>query len=202
MDPNSPIEIADRLRADIRSGSIQAGAVLQQEALADRFGVSRQPVRLAMESLRAAGWLEPGRGRSLKVVEMSAEALRDLVAVRRLVEGEALTLALPHRSDRDVLEASHLQERIEIETDPQALEELDAAFHTVLYRAGGNPRLLALVDELRREDRRPYREQQPDTAIRAVWAEQHRALLDAFRAGDAGRAAAALDTHLAHLIER
>ncbi|WPZ34728.1 GntR family transcriptional regulator [Thalassobaculum sp. OXR-137] len=202
MDPNSPSSIAERLCADIRRGAIAAGAVLQQEELAARFGVSRQPVRLAMESLRAAGWLEPGKGRSLKVVEMTAEALRDLVAVRRLVEGEALALAMPRRDDRDVLEAGHLQERIEAETDPQALEELDAAFHTVLYRAGGNPRLLALVDELRREDRRPYREQQPDTAIRAVWTRQHRTLLDAFRAGDAVRAAAALDTHLAHLIER
>lgn len=197
-----PIEIADRLRADIRSGRIGAGATLQQEALADRFAVSRQPVRLALESLRAAGWLEPGRGRSLKVVEMSPEALRDLVAVRRLVEGQALALAMPRRGDRDVLEASHLQERIELETDPQALEELDAAFHTVLYRAGGNHRLLTLVDELRREDRRPYREQQPDATIRAVWRRQHRALLDAFRAGDAAGAAAALNTHLAHLIER
>ncbi|WP_420562454.1 GntR family transcriptional regulator [Thalassobaculum sp.] len=202
MDPNLPLEIVDHLRAEIRSGRIPAGATLQQEDLAGRFGVSRQPVRLALESLRAAGWLVPGRGRSLKVVEMSPEALRNLVAVRRLVEGEALTLAMPHRTDRDVLEAAHLQERIEIETDPQALEELDAAFHAVLYRAGGNPRLLALVDELRREDRRSYHKQQPDTAIRAVWSEQHRALLDAFRAGDAARASAALDTHLAHLIER
>lgn len=202
MDPNLPLEIVDHLRAEIRSGRIPAGATLQQEDLAGRFGVSRQPVRLALESLRAAGWLEPGRGRSLKVVEMSPEALSNLVAVRRLVEGEALSLAMPHRTDRDVLEASHLQERIEIETDPQALEELDAAFHAVLYRAGGNPRLLALVDELRREDRRPYHEQQPDTAIRTVWTRQHRTLLDAFRAGDAVRASAALDIHLAHLIER
>ena len=202
MDPNSPTEIADRLRADIRSGHIAAGAVVQQEDLAARFGVSRQPVRLAMESLRAAGWLEPGRGRSLKVVEMSAEALRDLVAVRRLVEGEALALAMPRRSDLDMLEATHLQERIEVETEPQALEELDAAFHTVLYRAGGNRRLLALVDELRREDRRPYHEQQPDAEIRAVWTRQHRALLDAFRAGAAARAEAALDTHPTPRIER
>lgn len=202
MDPNLPIEIASRLRADIRGGRIAAGAILQQEALADRFGVSRQPVRLAMESLRAAGWLEPGRGRSLKVVEMTAAALRDLVAVRRLIEGKALALAMPHRSDRDVLEATHLQERIEVETDPQALEELDAAFHAVLYRTGGNPRLLTLVDELRREDRRPYHEQQPNTEIRAVWTRQHCDLLAAFRAGDAARAASALDTHLAHLIER
>jgi DNA-binding GntR family transcriptional regulator len=202
MDPISSAHIADRLRADIRSGALCAGATLHQEDLAARFGVSRQPVRLAIESLRASGWVEAGRGRSMRVVEMSAEALRDLVTVRRLVEGEALVLALPQRTERDVLEAIHLQERIEIETDPQALEELDAAFHTVLYRAGGNARLLALVDQLRREDRRPYREQQPDTAIRGVWSTQHRALLDAFRAGDAARAAAALDTHLAHLIER
>lgn len=202
MDPNSPTHIAECLREDIRSGSIGAGETLHQEDLAARFGVSRQPVRLAIESLRTSGWVEAGRGRSMKVVEMTGEALRDLVAVRRLVEGEALARAMAFRSDRDVLEATHLQERIEIETDPKALEDLDAAFHAVLYRAGRNPRLLALVDQLRREDRRPYHEQQPDTAVRAIWTRQHRALLDAFRAGDAVRAVTALDLHLAQLTER
>ncbi|MDF1793046.1 MAG: GntR family transcriptional regulator [Thalassobaculaceae bacterium] len=197
-----PSEIADRLREDIRSGMLDAGATLHQEALAARFGVSRQPVRLAIESLRASGWAEAGRGRSMKVVEMSGEALGHLVAVRRLIERAALVEALPHRTERDVLEATHLQERIEIETDPKALEELDSAFHAVLYRAGGNPRLLALVDDLRREDRRPYHAQQPDTPIRAVWTRQHRALLAAFRDGDCARADAALDAHLAQLIER
>lgn len=202
MDPNLPSEIAGRLREDIRSGALDAGTALHQEALAERFGVSRQPVRLAMESLRASGWVEAGRGRSMKVAEMSAEALADLVAVRRLIEREALAAAMPNRTDRDVLEATHLQERIEIETDPKALEELDSAFHAILYRAGGNPRLLILVDELRREDRRPYHTQQPDTPIRAVWTRQHRDLLAAFRDGDADRAVSVLDAHLAHLIER
>ena len=202
MDPNSPLQIADRLRDEIRAGALPAGATLQQEELAARFGVSRQPIRLALESLRASGWVEAGRGRSVKVTEMSADTLRHLVAVRRLVEGEALALAMPHRGDREVLEATHLQERIELETDPKALEDLDSAFHAVLYRAGGNPRLLTLVEELRREDRRPYHEQQPASDRRDAWTRQHRDLLDAFRAGDVARAGAVLDTHLAHLLER
>jgi len=197
-----PRTIADHIREDIRAGRLDAGATLQQEALAERFDVSRQPIRLAIESLRASGWVEPGRGRSVRVVEMSDQALRDLVEVRRLVERQALTLAILRRTDRDVLEATHLQERIEIETDPKALEHLDSAFHSVLYRAAGNMRLLSLVDTLRREDRRPYHEQPPATAKRAVWSAQHRTLLDRYRAGDAEGAAAVLDAHLAQLIER
>lgn len=202
MDSNSHTEIALRLREDIRSGRLAAGAALQQEALAERFGVSRQPVRLAIENLRAAGWIEPGRGRSMKVSEMTASALRDLVDVRRLIEGEALARAIPRREDRDILAATHLQERIEIESDPAILESLDVEFHAALYRPAGNPRLLALIDDLRGEDRRPYHEQQPRTPIRDTWNRQHRDLLDAYRAGDAARAAACLERHLSQLLER
>jgi len=197
MDPNMPGSIARQIEEDIRGGRLAPGALLQQEALAERFAASRQPVRLALEILRANGLAVARRDRSLEVAALSAEALRDLMAVRRLVEREALALALPRISERDLLEARQTQERIEIEIDPAELERLDRAFHAALYRAGGNARLLALVNELRGEDIRPYARQPPGSPARAAYAGQHRALLHACGVGNRESALAALDEHFA-----
>lgn len=192
-----PAGIAKLIEADIRSGALAPGAVLQQEALAERFSASRQPVRMALEILRANGMVVARRDRSVEVAGLSAEAVRELMAVRQLVEREALTLALPKLSERDLMEARQIQERIEIETDPAALEDLDRGFHLALYRAGGNARLLKLVGELRCEDIRPYAMQPPGSPARAAFARQHRALLHACSVGNLPSALDALDEHFA-----
>lgn len=192
-----PASIAQQIEAEIRSGALAPGAVLQQEALAERFAASRQPVRMALGLLRASGLVVARRDRSVEVAGLSAAALRDLMVVRRLVEREALTLALPNLRERDLLEARQVQERIEIEADPAELERLDRAFHAALYRPGGNARLLALVNELRGEDIRPYAAQPPGSPARAAYARQHRDLLHACTVGNLASALAALDTHFA-----
>ncbi|HEX7928914.1 MAG TPA: GntR family transcriptional regulator [bacterium] len=189
---------SNELRTDIQFGRLAPGAVLQQEQLAKRFAVSRQPIRMALEILKASGWVMSRRDRSVEVSGLSPQALHDLLQVRATVEREALTAAIPLLSGKDLLEAKHLQERIEVETDPKALEELDCAFHTALYRACGNARLLALIDELRRENLRPYREQPPKSQQRAGWGEDHAKLLAACRARDVAAAVAQLQAHIFH----
>lgn len=199
MDPNSPGAIASCLREEIRLGRLPPGSILRQDALAERFGVSRQPIRLAIAVLRTSGLVTVRRDRSVEVGGISAQALRDLLVVRALVEREALVLAVPHLSERDILEARQLQERIEIETEPRLLEELDCAFHSALYKPCNNARLLKLIEELRCEDRRPYSEQPMRSSARAKWSKQHRNLLQRCAAGDAANAVAVLEEHLAAL---
>ena len=176
-------------------GHLPAGAVLHQVQLAERFAVSRQPVRLALEGLLAAGLVVARRDRSVEVAGVPAETAAQLLAVRRLVEREALLQALPGLGPREVMAARHIQERIEIETEPKALEELDCAFHLALYQPGGNHRLLKLVDDLRREDLRAYRQQPPGSAERVRLSREHRALLARCAAKDVDGAIAALERH-------
>ena len=202
MDPNLIRSIAEQLRDDIRNGRLAPGETLRQESIAERFGVSRQPVRLAIASLRSQGWITPTRGRRLAVANMTDDARCELVNVRRLIEGEALTLAMPKRTDRDVLLARQVQERLEIETIPRQLEELDNAFHSALYAPCRNGRLLRLAAELRGEDRRPYEEQPLGSVKRRRWTRQHRLLLEAYSEGNADAALAILDSHLNELSRR
>ena len=202
MDPRSPTAISAQLQEDIRLGRLPEGTILHQEALASRFGVSRQPIRLAIQSLRATGLVTLRHDRSVEVTEPSREELRDLVAVRLILESEALRMAFPRRTEKNVLEAKHLQERLEIEHDPRQLEALDNAFHNALYRTCENARLLRLVSDLRSEDRRPYGEQPAGSKKRALWSKQHRRILRHYATGDSNAALSALEQHLSVLKER
>jgi DNA-binding GntR family transcriptional regulator len=194
MDPNLAAEIAHHLKR-----RLQPGSALRQDALAARFGVSRQPVRMAIEILRASGVATLRRDRSVEIVGTSAQARRDLIAIRTLIEREALLLAVPRLEQEDILRARHLQEQIEIEKDPKRLEDLDCAFHLALYQPCNNVRLLKLVEDLRRDDLQPYHEQPIGSPARAQWSKQHRKLLPACAAGGVADAAAALEVHLATL---
>jgi FCD domain-containing protein len=138
----------------------------------------------------------------VQVTGPSSEELRELVAIRLILEREALRMALPRSTEQNLLEATHLQERIEIEDDPRQLEVLDNAFHNALYKSCENARLLRLISELRSEDRRPYSEQKTGSAKRTLWSKQHRRLLRRYAAGDCDGALLALEQHLSALMER
>lgn len=193
MDPNS---IADALRHDIEARLLPPDTALRQESLAQRFGVSRQPVRQALDRLLAEGLVVRRSDRSLAVAGLSAGQSRELAALRFLVEGEALRLSLPRLEPRDLRRAVRLAEDLAEEENPAAIGELDVAFHAALYGACGNARMLRLIDSLRREGRRSYTLQPPGSAFRAAMARQHEAILAACKAGDAAAAVGALAAHL------
>ncbi|MGK9167868.1 GntR family transcriptional regulator [Inquilinus limosus] len=193
MDPNS---IANALRHDIERRVLPPDTVLHQESLAARFGVSRQPVRQALDRLLAEGLVARRPDRSLAVAGLSAEESRELTALRILVEGEALRLSLPRLEPRALRRAERLAAELAEEEDPATIEELDVAFHAALYDACGNARMLRLIDSLRREGRRAYSVQPKGSAFRAAMAEQHEAILAACRTGDVAAATAALAAHL------
>lgn len=202
MDPKLSFQIADAVESEILDGSLLPGAPLQQEALAARYQVSRQPVRAALEILRERRLVTLRPDRSVAVEGLDVEAFDEVMAIRGLLESEALRQALPALTPRDLLAARQLQERLEVEDDPVALADLDGAFHAALYAPCGNRRLLPMIEALRRETRRAYRGQPPGSAQRGLWNSDHRGLLAACESSDAVAAAAQLKTHLERARER
>src|SRR6516165_9050297 len=86
-------QVADHLRRDVLSGELPSGERLREVELAERFGVSRGPVRDALLQLAQEGWLtlEPHCG--AKVAGPAPEFLLPLIrAQRRMVEAFALRL--------------------------------------------------------------------------------------------------------------
>jgi DNA-binding GntR family transcriptional regulator len=195
MDPKM---IAAALRQEIEARALSVGTVLKQEDLAERFDVSRQPVRQALGYLLAEGLLERRSDRSLAVAGLTSEAAREVTAIRCLLEAEALRLSLPNLTDSQLRKAERIAEDLIEETNIATIEELDVAFHALLYGACGNTRLLSLIDGLRREGRRSYATQPMGSRQRADLADQHRALLAACKRRDSAAAVAALLSHLTY----
>src|SRR5438874_8698045 len=97
-------DIALALEDDIVSGRIEAGSVLRQEQLSERFGVSRTPVREALRRLAALGLVQFVPNRGVRVRTLSRDELREAFLVRAELEGLATELATPKMTDQGIAE--------------------------------------------------------------------------------------------------
>ncbi|WP_282610085.1 GntR family transcriptional regulator [Pelagibius sp. Alg239-R121] len=202
MDTKAANHIADAVEEEIVFGQLRPGDLLQQEALAERFGVSRQPVRTALEILTAKDLLSRRADRSLEVIGLPQAASEEVLAIRRLLEREALSLAFDNLTDRDLLIAQQAVELFEIEGEPQQLAQRDIDFHLALYRPCRNATLVKLITELRRTNIRAYLGQPLGSSAREACTGAHRDILEACKAGNRGKALALLDTHFDIAQER
>ena len=123
------------LRQAIRDGVYRAGDRLREEEVAQRFAVSRTPVREALGRLVAKGMVVPAGGRGLVVRSLDTAELLELYAMREILEGAAARLAAQHASAEAVAELRHLGALFEGETDVAALARLNRCFHECIVRA-------------------------------------------------------------------
>jgi DNA-binding GntR family transcriptional regulator len=194
--------IADALRTAINSGQLRDGAVLNQVELADRFGVSRVPVREAMRRLEAEGLIDASAHRRAVVRGLSVERIAEVYELRGLVEGHLAELAVPklEKADLDCL-AAHNKE-LRAADDHRRYLDLNAEFHRTLYAPAARPLALEYVDNLRK---RAERYVQMWSAGRGLdrgnqVAREHNAIIKAARAGDAAGARDAVRDHIAHTL--
>ena len=95
--------IASQLRAEILHGDLAPGSKLAQVGLAERFGVSRIPVRDALAILAGEGLAQPLSNATAVVTRMSVEELQELYDLRALIEPRTTEIAVPNVGRADVL---------------------------------------------------------------------------------------------------
>jgi len=173
--------------------------------LAARFGVSRGPLREAMQRLVAEGLLRGERHRGLFVRDLGEADVRDVYTARLAVEGAAAGLILAGDRGTAVarLEAAVAGMAVAAEGgDPVALADADQAFHTELVAASGSPRLRRMAEGLLVETRMCLAALQDTAPDAAELVAEHQGLLDALRAGDAERFRVALQAHMLDALRR
>jgi DNA-binding GntR family transcriptional regulator len=138
--------IAAMLREAIAKGTLAPGTALRQDELAARCGFSRMPIRDALRLLEAEGLVSIHPTRGAFVAAMDASEIREIYAVRELLEIEALRLALPNLTAETLDEAAGFLGQIDNEPDVARWGALNRGFHLALYSACGNGRLLALIE--------------------------------------------------------
>jgi DNA-binding GntR family transcriptional regulator len=189
--------VAGSLRERVSSGQLGPGTALSQAGVAQEYGVSRIPVRDALQQLAAEGLVEL-RGSTAVVTPLSIEDLQELYEMREAVEPVATRLAVPRVGRAGIARMSQqLAVMDDPATDSGAWVEANAAFHAEVYTLAGRPRMIALVEQLRRLTDRYVYFHLDVVGQAAHLQEEHRQILAAVRDGDAHAAAELTRTHLA-----
>ncbi|MGX9963519.1 GntR family transcriptional regulator [Roseomonas sp. F4] len=208
--PPGPLEqgglpdfVAARLREAILSGAIEAEALLRQEDIGQRFGVSRPPVREALRQLEAEGLVVSRPRRGYVVARLYPSEIAEIFDIRMVLEAQAAEHAARKRTAEDLraMEALVAQMeliRIESAEDGLRFSLLNREFHDRICRAGGRRFSGQVLATLRNQVERYVRLGSALVGNVDRVNREHRAILEACRAGDAEQMAA---LSLAHVRE-
>lgn len=142
-----PAQIHRKLEEAIISGGLEPGARLLAEELAERYGVSRIPIREAISSLHEAGWVDVRARYGVYVRARTRDELAQLFEARAGIESEIASLAALRRSSSDIRKLLNVVKRSQLAADRSDIEMLsDSAvdFNAKLRAAGGNSVLTQL----------------------------------------------------------
>ncbi|MBU2961339.1 GntR family transcriptional regulator [Citreicella sp. C3M06] len=137
------------IRAKLLNGDFPAGGFIEEVAAAEAIGVSRSPVREALNRLAAEGYLELHPRRGAMVRGLNAAELRDLYEVRLMVETHAVRKICRERRVVPA-ELTVLCERHEATSPDDFLDcvEINRLFHQAIVAAAGNTVLVQVFDGL------------------------------------------------------
>jgi DNA-binding GntR family transcriptional regulator len=183
----------------IVSRNLQPGQHLVESELAVMLGVSRQPVREALQWLKNDGWVDLRPGLGAFVHTPTVEEADQLLQVRSLLETESARLAAKNVTDdgverlRDICRQGYAALEAE---DVATMVALNAELHASVMRMSGNDVLVELAGQVDRRVRWYYT---PVARHRGAqsW-QEHSDLIDAIAAGDSERAASVMAEHTEH----
>jgi DNA-binding GntR family transcriptional regulator len=192
-------QVAERLRARIFNHELAPGAWVDEQGLADEFGISRTPMREALKVLAAEGLviLKPRRG--CYVTEMSERDLDEIFPVLALLEGRVAEEATHRLASADFsrLEKIHADlERYVAAHDTDRFFEANQAFHGALQALAGNRWLSQMIEDTRKFLKLTRRDSlRLEGRLKQSLAE-HRDIMAALRTGNAAAAALAMHNHI------
>lgn len=199
---------ARRVEREIRKAIVTLefypGSPLSEKELADRYGVSRQPVREAFIALAQAGLVEIQPRRGTFVVKISTELMRQARFVRESMEVAVVRAACRgfDSAVRQRIDAILERQRQHAAVNAHYLfQREDEAFHQALAEGAGVPAAWAIMEDLKAHMDRVCHLTLPLPETLPHLIEQHEAIVAAIDAGDADRADAALRAHLEEILK-
>jgi DNA-binding GntR family transcriptional regulator len=187
------------IRDAIFSGEFESGTRLNQDDLARRLGVSRAPIRDALNRLETEGLVQTlSRAGGVVVAAATELEMAHIYELRVILDTACTRLACERMSNGDLARLQQVVEETERVTqapDLQGIVQAHADFHYLIYAASGNPELTKVARNLwdRSYRYRVLALSNLENARRGLL--QHRAILTALQARDAARAAAMAEEH-------
>jgi DNA-binding GntR family transcriptional regulator len=192
-------EVAERLRTSIFAHELAPGSWIDEQALADQFGISRTPMREALKVLASEGLVDLKPRRGCYVTELSDTDLDQIFPVMALLEGRAALEAATKATAADLadLEKIHADlERHAASGDANRFFAANDAFHTALQDIADNRWLKQLINDARKVIKLTRRQSLEAEGRIEQSLLEHREVMAAIKCHDANAAARAMHDHL------
>lgn len=193
--------VFNTLRDAILRGELEPGARLMEIQLAEKLGVSRTPVREAIRKLELEGLaiMLPRRGAIVAAITISD--LKDVLEVRRVLEGLTIELACKRMTEEELNKLKECGADFAEAVKGDDLTEIakkDVAFHDIIYNASRNQRLIQILNNLREQMYRYRLEYIKDANKRGTLVEEHADIIASIEVKDAVMAKKAIKKHIAN----
>lgn len=185
------------LRKMIVHRQLQPGSKIVEGQIASLLGVSRTPVREALQRLEYDGWVQTRLGHSPRVAPMTISKIQEIYPLIAVLEGLAVRLATLHLTPADLRQMEELTDTMEAcarRGEVEKLLEADNQFHGLLHERSQNRSLRGFVSELRAKTERL--EHVFFSSAESVHGSlrRHRKLVRLLRGGDAAAAQKAVES--------
>jgi len=149
LQPKLVEQVHEAILAEITEGKLGPGERIIQEQIAQKLGVSRQPVQQALALLKNQGVLQDAAGRGLLVAPLDPQFVRDMYAIRSVIEGlafrkaaENFTASAKTRGERLLAAGRKAVARASVSDMIAA----DMAFHNFIYELADNPLIAPMLE--------------------------------------------------------
>ena len=132
----------------LETGAMAPGTRLRETDLAKEIGLSRTPIREALNRLLSEGLVENDPKRGLIITELDQNMVGELYEMRRVLEGTAAALAARHATDVEIEVLRQIADRDKDERDANQLAQNNRLFHQTLYQCAHNRYLLKTLQAL------------------------------------------------------
>lgn len=193
------------MKDEILSGKLKRGAKLTEKLICTEHGVSRTPVRQALQKLEMEGLAKSIPNRGFFVIGLSSKDYEDLFTLRRIYEAQALTWAIERATKEEREQIEELFEFMEFYTmkkDVAKMLTINMNFHKSIYQASHNKMLENLLssyqDMLKHVE---IKHQDYDDYLDRVLSE-HREIYIAFKNKDIEAGVKAINSHIDNSLNR
>ncbi|MBK5245076.1 MAG: GntR family transcriptional regulator [Eubacteriaceae bacterium] len=149
--------VFETIRCAIITGELKPGQRLMEVQLAEEMGVSRTPVRESIRKLELEGLVKMVPRKGAYVTPMSVNDLKEMMEIRRALEGLAAELAAKNATQEQIEQLYFANQRFgeaALENDEEGIIKYDMDIHEIIYKASGNLKLLQMINSLREQMQR------------------------------------------------
>ena len=187
-------KILETIRDAILKGDLKPGEKVAEPELAEKFGISRTPIREAFRQLESEGYLTVVPRKGAVVAALSERDVQEYYAVKSILEGYAAELAAEKLTEKELAKLETINNRLKQlkdEGDVKTFYKIHHDFHDTFLKAADNSKLYDLIKHLGLKFSRLRMASLSVDGRMAISVAEHEKLLKAFRQHD-GKAAEAL----------